>query len=454
MKTYGGIGSEGFFSVAATPDSGFIATGTTGTVSSANGDMYIVRTDKNGDALWTRTYGTISLDEGRVVRALNPGFMLVGTSLSALSAYDMRLMILDDNGDVLMDRSYGGNDWEFALGAEPLVDGYIIAGQTYETGGGDAYVIRTDLLGNEIWSYTQGSSTGVDRATNVMSTSDGGFLICGSEGTASGVNNAFTTKLNATGGFEWSVVVPSDSNEVAMDLVESQNGDHILCGISELNEDFLQMLLFRVSATGTLLWTQHIGVTDDFVARSLVERDNGDIRVLGDNVAFGLGGSDLYFLLTDASGNFVSGSTYGGGLDEVGYELANTLDGGYIMAGASSSFGPGPRSGYLVKTDSLGQTATLDTDTIFDPLSVIDDVPVHSDFNLFPNPASASDLVTIDLPASDVSDVMAYDAVGRFSGFAVANGTIQFKGLEPGVYTVLITSRDGDLWRSSITIVE
>jgi hypothetical protein len=412
MKTYGGVGSEGFFSVDITSDTGYIALGTTGTVFGSGGDMYLVRVDKNGDLVWSTTLGPITVDEGRCVRTVNGGFAVFGTSLSPVTSYDMKLILVDNNGSVVWDKHYGGSDWDFGQCVQPLTDGFIIAGQSFETGGGDGVIIRTDLNGDLLWEHRLGGA-GADAVNSVIETNDGGFVACGSFGTSTMQSDAFVLKLDAVGAEEWSVIIPSDSNEVAMDIIQTQNGDFLICGISDEFEPFQQMLIARYSPAGTEQWRKYIGVNDDFAARSLQENDQGELYVFGDNNAFGLGGSDYYLLHTDAAGNFLDGSTYGGGDFEIGYEIAKTLDSGYIMAGSTTSFGPGPKAGYLVKTDSVGQTATLDIDSVFDPLSVDNPSMLSYDFRAYPSIVRPGDKVTVSGLASGIDQILVISPSGR-----------------------------------------
>lgn len=76
-KTYGGANWDFFYSLEELPDSGFVALGQTYS-SGGNGDVYLVRLDKNGDTLWTKTFGGSETDKGNKLALLNNKILVAG----------------------------------------------------------------------------------------------------------------------------------------------------------------------------------------------------------------------------------------------------------------------------------------------------------------------------------------------------------------------------------------
>jgi len=90
------------------------------------------------------------------------------------------------------------------------------------------------------------------------------------------------------------------------------------------------------------------------LAVSLQETSDGGFILAGNTRSFGAGDYDVYLVKTDVSGNHIWSQTFGGSALDEAHSVQETLDGGFILAGISNSFGAGDYDGYLVKTDASG----------------------------------------------------------------------------------------------------
>jgi hypothetical protein len=97
-----------------------------------------------------------------------------------------------------------------------------------------------------------------------------------------------------------------------------------------------------------------LGGGDEDVGRSVQQTSDGGYVVIGSTRSYGAGAFDVYLIKTDASGNQDWAKTLGGSSDDYGYSGQQTSDGGYVVAGATYSFGAGNLDAYLVKTDASG----------------------------------------------------------------------------------------------------
>lgn len=156
----------------ATPSSGgdkitggYISVGfsTWGEDTSNLNDVYVVRTDDNGDKIWENTYdiaGANGIDDGRSIIELsdNTGFVITGTTDLGTGNFDIFLMKIDCDGGVLWTRTYGGTEEEQAM---DLVEAryatnVTIGLKTYYPFVGDVYVVgwtkslNTDPLGQPL----------------------------------------------------------------------------------------------------------------------------------------------------------------------------------------------------------------------------------------------------------------------------------------------------------------
>ena len=180
-RTYGGVDDDIGYSVQQTSDGGYFVAGYTGVYPQY--DFYLVKTDPDGDTLWTRTYGGSGYDKAHCgVQTSDGGYMVAGGTQSfGAGDWDVYLVKTDGNGDSLWTRTYGGDRWDWARSIQQTSDGgYIIAGLTQSFGAGwnDVWILKTDANGDTLWTRTCGGSD-QDYGAFVLQTTDGGYIVAG-----------------------------------------------------------------------------------------------------------------------------------------------------------------------------------------------------------------------------------------------------------------------------------
>jgi hypothetical protein len=144
----------------------------------------LLKTSSAGDSLWYKTYGGQNFDEGNSVRqTANQKLIIAGTTSSRGSGKeDVWLIKTDSNGDTIWTRTFGGDSSDVGNCMQITNDGgYIIVGSTasYGAGGDDVWLIKTDSIGVIQWTKTFGD-TADDNGSCVQQTVDTGFIISGS----------------------------------------------------------------------------------------------------------------------------------------------------------------------------------------------------------------------------------------------------------------------------------
>jgi hypothetical protein len=253
--------------------------------------------------------------------------------------------------------TYGGTGDDAGKGetVQTSDGGYAISGDTnsFGMGGVDFWLVKTDVSGNMEWNKTYGGA--LDEISGEMcQTTDGGYALAGStESFGAGGADFWLVKTGADGIAYWSKTYGGTDFDYAMSVVQTPDRGYALFGVTESfgagGQDFW---LVKTDVFGNMEWNKTYGGTGADYGTSVVQSSDGGYAMAGYTNSFGAGNNDYWLVKTDASGNMQWNKTYGGaGADNI-YQLRQTSDGGYAMAGYSSSFG-GFRA-YLVKTDGTG----------------------------------------------------------------------------------------------------
>jgi hypothetical protein len=182
QKTLGGSRSDKGYSVQQTSDGGYIIAGDTqsfGTGSASN--VYLIKTDPEGNLLWQKTFGGTNDDYGTSVQqTTDGGYIITGvTQFFVAGKYDIYLVKTDSAGNLMWQNIFGGNDDDYGASVQQTADGgYIIAGITEQLNDADVYLIKTDSSGNMERKKTFGGG-GDERGWSVQQTSDGGYIVAG-----------------------------------------------------------------------------------------------------------------------------------------------------------------------------------------------------------------------------------------------------------------------------------
>lgn len=151
---YGGSGDESANALAQTSDGGYILCGATSSSGAGSYDIYVIKTDAGGNLVWEKTYGGTNEDMGFAIsQSQDGGYFIVGHTASFGSGgFDVYIIKTDGQGNVQWSSTYGGSDWDYGRSGFQTPDlGYIIAGYTMSYGAGDYdfYLIKRDPGGIE-----------------------------------------------------------------------------------------------------------------------------------------------------------------------------------------------------------------------------------------------------------------------------------------------------------------
>lgn len=371
-KAYGGLDSEFGYSVRQTTDNGYILFGETESFSSSR-DWYLIKTDEYGNTLWTKTYGSLNFDSGSEVQQTSDGgYVLCGTH-----NLQTKLIKTDTIGDTLWTKTHIG----YGNSVEQTSDGgYAIAGDIWL--GGPNYnmlLIKTDSNGDTIWTKTYGNNQS-DGCRDFKQTNDGGYILTGYNSVGS-TTDIFLVKTNSSGDTLWTKSFGGSGYEAAYSVEQTNDNGYIVLGnTNSFGGD--KFYLIKTDANGDSLWTKIYdnGNSND-EGYEVKQTLDGGYAFVAETDKNGFTYEEVYLVKTDSIGDTLWTKTYRQG---IGNGLQITTDGGYILLGFTSSFGAGMHDFYLIKTDSYGMITGI----------VNPELNNGFNFTAYPNPTAGT--VTIE----------------------------------------------------------
>lgn len=382
-KTYGGSKDDYGISVEQTSDGGYIILGQTFSFGEG-GDAWLLKTNSMGDTLWSRTYGDVGFDYPTFVRQTSDdGYIISGIKTSVKDEdQDLWLVKTDSLGTVEWEKCYGEKDYHDGgwCVQETSDGGYIISGDKgcpkAGCGGWKMWLLKTDSLGDTIWTRTFTPWASIATAFFVQETSEGDYIFVGSlDLSEEDDEDLFLLKTSPQGDSLWMVIYDymGYNGDQGHCIQEADDGGFIITGISyeSMTPRDGDIWLLKTDPQGDTMWTRTFGAEKIDWGLFVCTTSDGGYVLTGMRDQIYPAWSNLWLIKTDADGNEIWSRTYGeiGGLEnDWGNCVRETSDGGFIIAGATETWGAGGFDVWLIKTDSEGLLTVEEEPVISDAL--------------------------------------------------------------------------------------
>lgn len=356
------------YSVQQTADGGYVAAGTMYDYQIAipSQMIWLIKTDSNGNEIWDRMFGGSRDDIGySVQQTKDNGYIIAGSTESfGAGGRDAWLIKTDAGGNEIWNRTFGGpgNDW--ARSVQQTDDGgYIIAGSLNnyyaEHRSQVVWLIKTDASGNKVWDRTFGGPRD-DSGYSAQQTNDGGYIITGSTKThgEGGKSDLWLIKTDENGHEVWEKTFGGQGNAVGYSVQQTRDNGYIIAGSNippaRINGE---AWLIKADFNGNEIWDKAFGGSGDGldVGKSVQQTIDGGYIVINSRLDPNGETQGIWLIKFDADGNIVWDKIFDGPGFNEGKSVQQTTDGGYILTGSKYLFGAGPNSVvWLIRTDKNG----------------------------------------------------------------------------------------------------
>jgi hypothetical protein len=389
QRGFGGDLGDQLRSILETSDGGYILAGSTASSISGNktspyygmSDSWVIKLDSSGNKEWEQSYGGSSYELIWYIQENAGGYILGGSSSSTISGNktspyygtdDYWILQLDATGNKVWEQSCGGTSQDESFGLQEETDGYVLGGwsdsgfsgnKTNATyGGSDFWLVKLDLNRNKIWERSFGGS-GNDACYTMQKAIGGGYVLGGESSSAISGNKTTTNyggsdfwlvKVDLNGNKVWEKSFGGSGNDSLKSLQQTSDGSYILGGFSNsgvsgnkttTNYGGADYWVIKVDGNGGKQWERTFGGTNDENLYDLRQTTDGGYLLAGQSssgpsgnkTATNYGAADYWLIKLDASGNKVWEQAYGGDSIDNCYTVRETKDGGYIVGGSSKS---------------------------------------------------------------------------------------------------------------------
>jgi Tol biopolymer transport system component len=299
-------GSGIIWQIQETSDGGYVLAGS---LNALYDDAFIAKVDSNGNHLWKEVYGGPYYSDAfySLVETADGGYLLAGYK-GISDGGDGRnawLVKTDSSGKLVWEKDYGeSGSSDMAFSVCESDDGYMLAGQTvsYGSGGWDGWLLKVDAYGNEVWSEprTYGGPNH-DGFRSINKTSDGGYILVGyTSSSGAGDMDAWLIKTDAEGNEVWDepfVYRGTGDDDSSFGVQEASDGGYVFaCNCYFLDNQSSDVTIVKTDAEGVIDWELPLEGDGKYFIYDIQSTADGGYICAGYTSSYGYGGNDAWLV--------------------------------------------------------------------------------------------------------------------------------------------------------------
>ncbi len=359
-------------------DGGFFILGTTNLEfePEMDGDLYLLRTDADGEVLWEKTYGEDGYHSGNSIIPTDDGnFLITGQAASSgEGGMDIFLLKVDSDGEELWSKTFGGPLDEMVSAMQTPDGGFILGGNIVDPndvvtdpgsagyggfeGRSNILLMKVDGEGNQLWTQVFDSDNNVIVSSSLQTPDEGYLIIANILNYPVNDNDIYLLKVDGDGNEIWSRTLEED-NMSGYELMLASDGNYVIGGIhalpGEMGQSLPDFLFLKIDSEGNQIWMQTYGDPDMIDhANIFTPTSDGGFLGVGDTVIdYYSYNADLKLIKIDAQGNLVWESIIQTNSHCMFANILQAPDGGFVIGG--SIVQGGYFDIFLFKTDAEGR---------------------------------------------------------------------------------------------------
>jgi hypothetical protein len=215
------------------------------------------------------------------------------------------------------------------------------------------------LVDEESYSYTFLWSTGATTQTITVAGDGSSYDVTVTDAMGCQGTDSHTTTVCPGGAITWARTYGGASKDPAYAVQQTTDGGYVVAGWTGFGAGSYDFWVLKLDAWGNITWQKTYGGAgmDGTFSTDIQQTTDGGFIVAGETSSFGAGSRDAWVLKLDASGNVTWQKTYGGAAGDYTYSIQQTSDGGFVVAGGTNSFGAGSYDAWVLKLDVSGNVS-------------------------------------------------------------------------------------------------